>query len=403
MSSYDFEHVIFRYNAGSAKWDEMRECLGDYPKGIIPFSLADMDFPVPPEIIHGLKKYLDSNTLGYSKPTKLYYDAVVDWFRRRHNWEVNPQWICMTHGVINAFFTAVRAYTEPGDGVILMTPVYYPMYDAIKNNGRRLVENKLIRRNRTFEIDFEDLECKAAEPNTKLLILCSPHNPSGRVWTENELRRVAEICLENDVLVISDEIHFDIVRPGKRHIVFANLGDKISENCVVCTAASKTFSIPGLQTSNVIIKNPLLREKFVVEQKKTEANPKCNCIGVEATRLAYCYSEKWLDEFLKVMEDNVSVIEQFFAQEYPMIEVYQLEGTYLLWIDFRALELDGKTLSKVLRQEALIFLDDGFVFGSAGEGFERWNIACPTRYIEEALDRLKPVLDKYIKGKYQKT
>ncbi|MCB7320204.1 MalY/PatB family protein [Lacrimispora sp. 210928-DFI.3.58] len=389
MSNYDFETVVFREGVGSGKWDEIKHTLGYTPKGIIPFSVADMEFVTQPEVVDGLKHFLDTSVLGYAQPTESYKMAVKGWMKRRHNWDIETDWIKDTHGVINAFFTAVKAFTKEGEGVMLMTPVYYPMYMAIDRNNRVLVENKLIRTGDTYKIDFEDFESKAKDQNTKLLILCSPHNPSGRVWTQEELLKIGRICIDNDVVIVSDEIHFDLIMPEYHHTVFASISDEFADHSVICTAPSKTFNLAGLQTSNVIIKNKALRDAFVKEMMKEDGNPKCNILGLEGCRLAYEHCEGWLDEVLKVIDTNRQVITDFMAEEFPQVQIMKLEGTYLLWMDFNGLGIECHELARILKEEAHLFFDDGYIFGEAGEGFERWNLACPTKYVREALERLK--------------
>lgn len=394
---YDFESITPRHNLGSAKWNEMLKYNVSTEEDIIPFSVADMEFNTAPEIKEGLKKFIDTYVLGYANQWESFQNAVCKWMKERHNWEIKPEWIVSTNGIIEAFYTAVHAYTEEGDGVILMTPIYYPMYKAIQNNGRVLLENPLIRTEDSYQIDFEDLEEKAKRPDCKMLIFCSPHNPSGRVWTTEELERVAEICIRNNVIIASDEIHFDLVSPGYKHHVFASLSEEISEHCLIMTAPSKTFNLAGLQTSNIIIPNKNLRDIFMEEMYHHAMNPKCNILGYEACRIAYEQCAEWVDEVNQVIDTNRRLVIDFLNREFPQIQVYKLEGTYLLWMDFSALGIHHLELEKILKGEAHVFFDEGYIFGAAGEGFERWNLACPTRYVEEALERLKNVLTKYVK------
>lgn len=396
MKHYDLETVIRRVGVGSGKWDEIQKTLGNTPDNVIPFSVADMEFTLAPEISEGLQNYLKSCVLGYAQPTEEYKAAVKDWLSRRHGWNIETDWIRDTPGVINAFFTAVKAFTKEGEGVMLMTPVYYPMYFAVSRHNRKLVENKLVRTGDTYEIDFDDFEAKAKDPNTKLLILCSPHNPSGRVWRREELERIGRICMENHVLVVSDEIHFDLVSPGYKHIVFASICEEFAMNSITCTAPSKTFNLAGLQTANIIIPNPDLRERFYEEQKKDDGNPKCNILGLEACKIAYTQCEDWLEQVLATIEHNRQIITDFMEREFPQIQIMKLEGTYLLWMDFNGLGIECHKLAKILKEEAYLFFDEGFIFGEAGEGFERWNLACPTKYVEEGLERLKTTLHHYI-------
>lgn len=397
MKKYDFETVVVRYGTGSAKWDEMRTVNPDVQDGVIPFSVADMELKNPPEIIEGLQKFLENTVLGYAMPTEAYKASVCSWMKRRHNWEISPEWIKGSHGVIDAFFTAIKAFSKEGEGVMLMTPVYYPMYMGIKRNHRVLVENKLIRKDSRYEIDFEDFEAKAKDPNTKMLILCSPHNPTGRVWTREELTKIGRICIDNHVLVVSDEIHFDLITPGYHHTVFASISEEFAQHSVICTAPSKTFNLAGMQTSNIIIADPELRKIFFTEELTTSGNPKCNILGYEACRLAYDNCEEWLEQVNSLIDTNRRIIIDYLAREFPRIQVMDLEGTYLLWMDFNGLGIDCHDLERILRMEAQLFFDEGYIFGEAGAGFERWNLACPTKYIYEGLKRLKIALSKHIK------
>ena len=394
---YNFETINSRFTTGSKKWSEIREYLPEEQGDIIPFSVADMELEIAPEIKEGLKKYIDKYVLGYANPTPEFLAAVCKWMQKLHNWTIQPEWILNTPGVVDAFFACVHCYTQPGDGVLLLTPVYYPMYNAINRTGRKLVESPLINKDGRYEIDFADFEAKVKEPNTKLFILCSPHNPCGRVWTKEELAKMAELCNENNVLVISDEIHSDLIMPGYEHVVYAAVSPEARDNCVVCTAPSKTFNLAGLQTSNIIIPNAKLRQTFKNHQMNQANNPKCNVLGYEANRLAYTYCEGWLDQVIALVNKNQQIIREFFKANYPEVVISPLEGTYLLWLDFNGLGIPYMELAEALRKEAKLFFDDGYIFGKQGECFERWNLAGPTRYIEEALVRLDGMLKKRLK------
>ncbi len=389
MLKYDFDTVHKRHHTGAFKWDEMMKYGVKEDEDIIPFSVADMEFVTAPEIIDALKHELDSSVMGYANPTDSYLDAVCSWQKTRHNWNAQPEWILPSHGVVDAFFEAVKTYTRPGEGVMLTTPVYYPMYDAIRLTGRVLVDSPMLNYGTRYGIDFADLERKASDPDTKMFILCSPHNPCGRVWTRAELERIADICLKHDVLVVSDEIHADLIMPGHVHTVYASLSEEAANNCIVCTAPSKTFNLAGLQTSNIFIPNPELRSKFLASLKLSNTNPKCNILGYRACEAAYRQCGEWLDECISVIDTNRKVIADFMAREFPAVKVYDLEGTYLLWLDFNGLGLDYREIEHINHYEARLFFDEGYVFGKQGEGFERWNLACPTRYIHEALERMK--------------
>ena len=394
---YDFETVHKRFNTGSGKWNELAKYGVKESDDIIPFSVADMEFVTPPEIVDAIKRQLDTSIMGYENPTPEYLSSVCEWMRVRRNWNAKPEWILPSHGVVDAFFRAVLTYTNEGDGVMIMTPVYYPMYMAVNMTGRKLVENPLINKGTRYEIDFDDMERRASDPNTKMLILCSPHNPVGRVWSRSELERIGDICLKHDVLVVSDEIHFDLIMPGNVHTVFASISDEFSQNCLVLTAPSKTFNIAGLQTSNIFIPNDGLREKYFASLKLSNPNPKCNILGYTACEAGYRFCGEWLDECLRVIDGNRRIIEDFMRREIPAVKVYDLEGTYLLWLDVRGLGLGHEELERVNREEARLFFDEGYIFGEQGECFERWNIACPERYIRGALERMKETYSKYAK------
>ncbi len=393
MKQYDFETVIKRIGTGSFKWDEMTK-VTHLEADVIPFSLADMELLNPPEIINGLKDFLDRSVLGYAMPTEIHRKAIQKWIFRRHNWKIEAEWLKDAPGVINAFFTAVKAFTREGEGVMLMTPVYYPMYFAIQRNKRVLVDNKLLIRGDHYEIDFDDFEQKAKLANTKLLILCSPHNPTGRVWTSEELTKIGRICIDNGVMIVADEIHNDLIMPGYRHTVFASLSEEFAQHSITCTAPSKTFNLAGLQVSSLIIPNREIRDIYWKEVLTTEGNPKCNILGMEACRLAYENCEEWLEQVIKLIDTNRRIIVDFLSREFPQIKVFRLEGTYLLWMDFNGLGMECHELARILKEKANLFFDEGSIFGQQGEGFERWNLACPTKYIISALDRLKVTLNK---------
>lgn len=391
MKSYDFETVTPRYDIGAPKWLAIKNAFPD-PKdreNIIPFSVADMELELAPEIRDGLKSFLDHYPVGYGKPTPEYLGAVCGWMKKRHNWDIKPEWIVCTRGVVNAFHECVRTYAQEGQGVIMMTPIYYPMYNAIRRNNRVLAECPLIDRGTGYEIDFNLLEELASKPENTMLLFCSPHNPGGRVWTREELEKIAEICIRNHVVICSDEIHFDLIMPGYQHTVFASLSEEVAQNCVIMTAPSKTFSLAGLETSNIIIPNEQLRKMFVTDVEKTFMDARCCLLGFEACRIAYTECGEWLDQVIELIHHNEMIVLDFLKKEFPEVTCHRMEGTYLLWMNFKSLNLDPKVLADRMRMGAKMFMDDGFVFGKSGEGYERWNLACPTKYVEEALERLK--------------
>ena len=385
---YDFETLVNRFDTGSFKYDQMikwnkmaRE------KKITPLSVADMEFKTPPAIVEALKTYVEEHILGYTGPTKEYNTSVVSWMKRRHNWDIREKSIVGTPGVVGAFYMAVSAFTKPEEGVIVLSPVYYPFYSAVEKNGRTLVKSSLKDVEGRYRIDYDDLREKARDPRNTMLLFCSPHNPVGRVWEKEELEKVAEICEENNLLVVSDEIHFDLVMPGHEHTVFASLNDWTRENTITLTAPSKTFNLAGMHTSNVIICNREYKKRFLEEMSKT-AVMNLNALGYVACRAAYDESEDWLEELIEVIYENHLLVKEHMAKHHPQIKVYDLEGTYLQWLDLRSLGLSKDQLEKLLHKEALVFLDEGYFFGEEGEGYERINIACPKPVLKEALNRM---------------
>jgi putative C-S lyase len=385
---YDFEKRVDRSGENtSSKWMGMYRKKKNVSAGVIPLSVADMELYNPPEITEGLKKYLDEAVLGYTRPGARFTGAVLRWMKDRHSWEVKPEWLVQSPGVVPALFLAVRAVTEAGDGVIIQPPVYYPFSMAIQAGGRRLVSNPLKIEGGRYVMDYEDLQAKARDGRNRALILSSPHNPVGRVWTREELARTAEICAQSGVTVISDEIHFDLLLPGHTHTVFAALSKTAGENAIICTAPSKTFNIAGMQISNIIIPNEKIRERFRKELMDSAIHEP-NILGLKACEIAYTECGPWLDAFLGHLAANHRITRDFFAEHLPMVTVFPLEGTYLQWLDFRALGLEPKALEEFMVNEAEWFVDEGYIFGEGGAGFERVNLACPASVLSEAFDRL---------------
>ena len=389
---YNFETAPNRRGTGAFKWNSMYEAKSDVSDDVIPFSVADMEFQNPQPLLDGMAKYVSEAVYGYTGPTRAYYNAVIGYMKRRHNWDIQKEWIVMTPGVVPALNELVKAFSEPGDGVIITRPVYYPFSMAIENSGRRLVNVSLINNNGHYEMDFEGLEKAAKDPGTKLMILCSPHNPVGRVWTEEELRRLADICNSNGVMIISDEIHFDFTFPGHKHTVLATLSEEIAQNNIFCTAPSKTFNLGGVQVSNIIIPNPKLREKYG-EYHKSIGMLALNMFAYKVGELVYNECGEWYEELMQVLDTNRKLMESYIAAYLPQIKVIPLEGTYLQWLDCRGLGMKGKELEKFMQEKAELFFDEGYVFGEEGDGFERWNLACPTKYIQEGLERLRKAVE----------
>ncbi|MBV7273705.1 MalY/PatB family protein [Clostridium thailandense] len=392
---YDFNTIFSRRNVGAAKWDSITQEMGVAGEDIIPLSVADMEFKVAPEIVTAIKKVADFAAYGYTIPTESYYEAVIGWMERRHNWKIKKEWISLSTGVVPAFNTAIRAFTHPGDKVIIQQPVYYPFGKAITNNGCQVVNNALIYKGGNYTIDFDDLEEKVKDPLVKILLFCNPHNPVGRVWTEEELNRVGEICLKAGVLVISDEIHFDFVFKPYKHKVFATLSQEFQDNSLILTAPSKTFNLAGLQCSNVIIPNSKLKAQFDNANERTGFFS-LNHFAYAACEAAYNEGELWLDELLEYLEGNLNYLKSFMAKELPQVKVIETEGTYLVWLDCKALGLTNSELEKLMKEKARIFLDEGYIFGASGAGFERVNIACPRAMLEKALNNMKNAIKSII-------
>lgn len=389
---YNFETAPDRRGTGAFKWNSMYEAKPDVSDGVIPFSVADMEFQNPQPLLDGMAKYVSEAVYGYTGPTHAYYESVINYMKRRHNWEIQKDWIITTPGVVPALNELVKAFSEPGDGVIITRPVYYPFSMAIENSGRKLVNVSLINRNGHYEMDFEGLERAAKDPSTKLMILCSPHNPVGRVWTEEELRKLTSICNSNGVMILSDEIHFDFVFPGHKHTVLATLSEEIQQNNIFCTAPSKTFNLGGVQVSNIIIPNPKLREQYN-EYHKSMGMLALNMFAYKVGELVYNTCGDWYEELMQVLDTNRKLVEQYITTYLPQIKVIPLEGTYLQWLDCRALGMSGKELETFMQEKAELFFDEGYIFGEEGDGFERWNLACPTKYIQEGLERLRKAVE----------
>ena len=390
---YDFTTLIDRSEQGSYKWNGMKRLYPEVPKGIVPFSVADMELKNPPEVVEGLKKYLDEAILGYTGPTDAYLDSVVNWMKRRHHWEIQPEWIVTSPGVVTAFQAAIKSMIQPGEGVVILTPVYYPFYRAIKRFSGETVCVELINENGKYVIDFDALEEAFKDENNKLFLFCSPHNPVGRVWTKEELNHLGELCLKYDMNVISDEIHNDLILSEAEHTVFATVSENLAQKMVICTSPSKTFNLAGMQTSNIIIPNETLRKNFSDALNEISSSG-LNALGYKACELAYNHSEAWLDELLKLIEYNRNLVCECMRTYFPEVVISPLEGTYLQWLDFRAFNLSKEELEEKMIKEALWFTDEGYLFGEGGIGFERINLACPSWVLEEALLRLRKAFDR---------
>ena len=379
---YDFDSVIERKKTNSIKYDPASR---GKPEDVLPMWVADMDFAAPPCVIDGLVSRVKHGIFGYSEPGASYWAAVQGWFKNRFNWNTEREWLCITPGVVNALYLAVRAVTKTGDSVLVQQPVYYPFASSVQKTGRKLLVNELVYNGGCYTINFEDFENKAE--NAKLFILCNPHNPAGRVWKREELFCMGEICLRNNVTVISDEIHQDIVFSPNKHLVFADIDKKFADFTITCTAPSKTFNLAGLHHANIFISNKILRSLFFQEYESTGMSQP-NIMGLVSCEAAYKDGADWLDELILYIADNVALLDNFLKTNVPKIKIVKPEGTYLAWLDCQGLGLTVKELNEAITNKAKLWLNDGVMFGKGGIGFQRMNLACPRSILKKALESL---------------
>ncbi len=384
---YDFEKITQRRGTNSYKWDSTDD------KEVLPMWVADMDFPTAPCIINALEKRVEHGIFGYTRVPEEYYDAVISWFSRRHHWKPKREWFIYTSGVVPALSAVIKALTNVGDKVLTLTPVYNCFFSSIRNNGCELDSCALRYENNTFSIDYEDLERRAADPKTTLMLLCNPHNPSGRVWTREELRRIGDICIKNNVVVVTDEIHCELVHPGFTYTPFASVSEEFQKHSVTCVAPSKAFNIAGLQIANIIVENDKWRQRI---DKAININEVCdvNPFGVIATIAAYNEGEEWLNQLLQYIHGNYLFFKDYCEEHLPQLPVAPLEGTYLAWMDCRSLGISSEELEEELMKEAKLWLNAGSMYGKEGEGFMRWNLACPRQLVKEGLERFSQFVDK---------
>lgn len=396
MATYNFDKIINRKGTNCLKYDYAVE--RGKPADVLPLWVADMDFTVSEEITKSLHAAVDHGIYGYTQPKDAYYNAITNWMEKNHNWKTKREWIMKTPGVVFALGAAVKAFTKPGDAVLIQNPVYYPFTNIIRDNDRRVIDNTLVYEKRVTEgksqysIDYEDFERKIVQENIKLFILCNPHNPVGRVWNREELQYLGEICLRHHVIVVSDEIHNDFVYPGFEHTVFANVDPRFAEFTVTCTAPSKTFNLAGLQISNIFISNETLREAFQKEIDKTGYDEP-NALGAVACEAAYRGGQEWLDQLRAYLLENLNFLRAYLQEKIPQIHLVEPEGTYLVWLDCSELGISGKELDQFIVEKAGLWLDGGAMFGPSGADFQRVNIACPRATLELALDKLKASVD----------
>ncbi|MFO7829305.1 MAG: PatB family C-S lyase [Bacteroidales bacterium] len=386
---YNFDEIIDRDNTASVKFDLREKIFGK--DDVMPVWVADMDFKTPDFIIDALKKRLEHPILGYSFRPDAYYQSIINWVKRRHSWEIDKDWISFSPGIVPAINMAIMAYTQPGDKIIVQPPVYHPFFSAIKNNERTQVENPLVLKNGRYHINFEDLKTKLKD--AKMILLSNPHNPGGSVWTKDELRQLGKMCVENDVLIMADEIHADLVFKPHKFIPVASISPEIEKNTVTFIAPSKTFNIAGLATSSVIASNIELKEKYDAVLDTIHIGMG-NIFGTIASEAAYNHGDEWLGQLLEYLSQNIEFVGDYISKNIPEIKMIKPEGTYLIWLDCSALNLNGKDLKDFMINDASLGMNDGRMFGTGGDQFMRMNIACPRKIIEKALNNLEKAVNQ---------
>lgn len=383
---YNFDELVDRTNTNCIKYDARKMFFGN--EDLLPLWVADMDFRTPDFIVEAIKKRTEHELFGYTFRPESYNQSIVNWLKRRHNWEIKPEWISFSPGVVAGLTLAIEAFSNPGDGVILQPPVYFPFFDSVKGTGREMIENPLRIENGRYYFDLEDLKQKITS-KTKLLLLSNPHNPGGMAWNKDELSELAQICLENKILIISDEIHSDLIFPGFKHTPLAAISDQFAQNCVICMAPSKTFNTAGLTTSFLVIPN----KRHLAAYERVMRLPHLhmgNIFGTVALEAAYTHGDEWLAQLMSYLQGNYALLEKFFQENFPKVKVMRPEATYLIWIDFSAMGLSDEDLNKKLI-EGGVGLNRGVQFGKQGSGFMRMNIGCTRVVLQEALERIKNV------------
>ncbi|MFD0051352.1 MalY/PatB family protein [Actinomycetes bacterium NPDC127524] len=388
MEYNTFENMIERRNTGSVKWDRTEILFG--AKDLLPMWVADMDFPSPPEVQEALISRIKHPVFGYTAPSESIYTSIINWMEKRHSWTIQKEWITFSPGIVAAIGTAINALTEPGDKVMIQSPVYTPFFDMIKNNNRTVVNNQLSLIEDHYEINFEDFEQKL-KSGVKMVLLCSPHNPGGRIWRRTELQKIGELCLKYQALVVSDEIHGDLSHSGLNHLPLASIDSGFTENVITLMAPSKTFNIAGLQSSLIICSDTLIQNRLNEYQHKNGFHG-LNLFALTATEAAYLHGEAWLNSLLTYLQENIRIAEEFIKSELPQLRCIHPEASYLLWIDCRKLGLSGKSIQERLISKGKIALEPGEKYGPGGEGFVRMNIGCPRSTLLDGLSRLKTAL-----------
>ncbi|MEW6009747.1 MAG: cystathionine beta-lyase [Methanobacterium sp.] len=390
---YDFNQIINRKKTNCLKWDGISsyfEC-----EDLLPLWVADMDFPVAQPIVDALKKRAAHPFYGYTLPGKGVIESVIDRMWKKFKWKIKPEWILFTPGVVPALHVAVRSLTQPGDEILLQEPVYHPFFGVVKNSGCHIINNPLKLVKGRYEMDYVNLESKFHKNTRRLknksrikaIIFCNPHNPVGRVWEKEEIKKMGEIVIGNGAVVISDEIHCEILFKGYEHISFATISPEFEQNCIVCTSPSKTFNLAGLEVSAIIIPNDEIRERYINTQSGIVPLP--NLFGYTALEVAYKQGDEWLEQVMSYLQENLEFLKKYFTSRIPQIKIIEPQGTYLIWLDCRELGLDNESLKDFMQHKARVGLEDGYIFGEKGSGFMRMNIACPRIILEQAAERIE--------------
>ncbi|WP_404459249.1 MalY/PatB family protein [Sutcliffiella horikoshii] len=388
MKSYDFNESINRKNTSSVKWDETGRVFGS--TDVLPMWVADMDFQAPQEVTKAIMDKAQHGIYGYTAISTSVDDAVSSWFQKQHGWELKQEWLTYISGVVPALSATIQTFSNPGDKVIVFSPVYYPFYDMVTYNDRKLITSPMEYRNGRYYMDLQDFEAKL-DGDAKLLLLCNPHNPGGTVWTREELEQLGKICVKHNVIIVSDDIHADLVFENHTYNAIASISDDIAKQTVTCIAPTKTFNIAGLQAAAMVTSNDSFREKLELFMKK-QGHFLLNMLGVSAMEAAYRHGKPWLDEVLHYIEDNMDYAVEYIQQEIPGVDASKPEGTYLLWIDCRKLGLEEEELKRLLLHKGKLALESGSKFGKEGNGFVRMNVACTKTTLQEGLLRLKTAL-----------
>lgn len=392
---YNFDKIVDRKGTISLKWENLKESFPKAKDDALSMWVADMDFECAPCILEALHNRVDRKIFGYNGESEEYIQVVSDFMKRRHDWEISRESMRFSPGVIPALGYLINILTQKGEGIIIQKPVYYPFIYLIELNERKLVNNALICKDHKYYIDFEDLEEKLKDENNKVLMFCSPHNPAGRVWTEDELKKVVALCKKYDKIIISDEIHFDLTRKGITHHVLETIDPSYRKRIITCTAPSKSFNLAGLQNSNIFINDEEIRKKWDLFTKVVAHLDGANTFGIAATMAAYRDGDEWLDECRDYIDGNIEYIKNFVREQMPKAHYIDCEGTYLVWLDLSDYGYTSEMLDTIITEEANVLLDGGSIFGKEGDGFERINVACPRAYVETCMNSIKRALENH--------